>query len=220
MIPPISNAKNQTSIRVLLADDHPALLVGLKMLLEQTSDIVVVAEASDGREALEKVEALRPQVAVLDCHLPEMEGAAVAAEIRRRGLPTRVLALSAYDDEKNVRGMVLAGAVGYILKDEAPGAIVFAVQAVARGEEWFSRKVATSLAAWARGKQPGTADLTRRELDILRLLASGKTNKEIAHTLVLAERTVEFHVSNVLSKLGVGSRMQAALWAKERGLGT
>ncbi len=220
MIPSMSSAKNETLIRVLLADDHPALLVGLRVLLEQASGIVVVGEASDGREALEKVEALRPHVAVLDCHLPEMEGAVVAAEIRRRGLPTHVLALSAYDDEKNVRGMVLAGAVGYLVKDEAPGTIVFAIQAVARGEEWFSRKVATSLAAWAREKQLEATDLSKRELDVLRLLASGKTNKQIANTLVLAERTVEFHVSNVLSKLGVSSRMQAALWAKERGMAT
>ena len=216
----MSNAKNQTSIRVLLADDHPALRVGLRVLLEQATDIVVVAEAGDGREALEKVEALRPHVAVLDCQLPEMEGAAVAAEIRWRGLPTRVLALSAYDDEKNVRGMVQAGAVGYVLKDEAPEAIVKAVQAVAKGEHWFSGRATARMAAWARGEHPRTADLTKRELDILRLLASGKTNKEIAHTLVVAERTVEFHVSNVLSKLGVGSRMQAAIWAKEHGLNT
>lgn len=202
----------------MLADDHPALRVGLRVLLEQASEIIVVAEAGDGREALDKIEVLRPDVAVLDCRLPEMEGTAVAAEIQRRGIPTRVLALSAYGDEKNVRGMVLAGAVGYLLKDEAPEAIVRAVKAVARGEGWFSREASARMAAWARGEQPETANLSERELEVLRLLASGKSNKEIAHTLVVAERTVEFHVGNVIRKLGVASRLQAALWAKEHGM--
>ncbi|MBI4758948.1 MAG: response regulator transcription factor, partial [Chloroflexi bacterium] len=108
------------TIRVLLADDHPALRVGLRVLLEQAPDIVVVGEMGDGREALAQIEALRPEVIVLDCQLPGMEGTAVAAEVRRRGLPTRVLALSAYADERYVRGMIEAGAVGYLMKDEAP----------------------------------------------------------------------------------------------------
>lgn len=204
-------------IRVLLADDHPALRVGLRVLLEQASDVEVVAEAGDGREALEMIEALRPDVAVLDCQLPEMEGTEVAAEIRRRGLQTRVLALSAYRDERYVRGMLAAGAVGYLLKEEAPRVIVAAVQAAAGGEGWFSPEVAAKVEAWARGERSEQAVLTERELEVLRLVAKGRSNKEIAQALKVAERTVEFHVSNILSKLSVASRVEAAVWAKDHG---
>ncbi len=206
-------------IRVLLADDHPALRVGLRVLLEHAHGVAVVGEAGDGAEALASIEALCPDVAVLDCHLPELAGAEVAAEVRRRRLATRVLALSAYRDERYVRAMLEAGAVGYLLKDEAPGAIVAAVRAAARGEGWFSPAIAAQVAAWVRGAQTSPGGLTGREWEVLRLVAQGKGNKEIALALGVAERTVEFHVSNVLEKLGVGSRVEAALWAKEHGPG-
>ena len=205
-------------IRVLLADDHPALRMGLHILLDQAPDIEVLDEARDGAEALTKIDALSPDVIVLDCQLPGMSGPEVAAEIRRRGLATRVLALSAYCDEKYVRGMIGAGAVGYLLKEEAPGVIVAAVRATARGEGWFSRPIAELLAAWARGDQPKLADLTDRELEVLRLIASGKSNKEIAHTLQVVERTIVFHVSNILEKLRIVSRVEAAIWAKDHGV--
>lgn len=211
------------TIRVLLADDHPALRVGLRVLLEQepteqTPRVIVVGEAGTGEEALAKVEALHPDVAVLDCLLPGMTGAEAAAEIRRRGLPTRILALSAYSDDKYVREMLRAGADGYVLKGEAPEAIAGAVRAVARGEGWFSPAVAAQVAAWARGEKPLRPGLTERELSVLRLLARGSSNKEIAHALRMTERTTEFHVSNILKKLGVTSHVEAALWAKEHGL--
>ena len=204
-------------IRVLLADDHPALRVGLRVLLEQASDVEVVGEAGDGREALEQIEGLRPDVAVLDCQLPEIQGTEVAAEIRRRGMATRVLALSAYRGEKYVRGMMKAGAIGYLLKDEAPRVLVAAVQGAARGESWFSPEVAARVAAWRRGEMSEQPDLTERELEVLRLVARGKANKEIACALNVTERTIEFHVGNILSKLGVASRVEAALWLKDRG---
>jgi DNA-binding NarL/FixJ family response regulator len=205
-------------IRVLLADDHPALRVGLRVLLEQ-GRVEVVGEAGDGHDALAQIAALEPDVAVLDCQLPGMAGVEVTAEVARRGLATRILALSAYSDERYVRGMIAAGAVGYLLKDEAPGAIVAAVQAAAMGRAWFSPSVAAHVAAWARGEPPGAAALTGREVEVLRLVAEGKTNKEIALELAVAERTVEFHVSNILAKLGVSSRVEAAVWAKEQRLG-
>ena len=205
-------------IRVLLADDHPALRVGLRVLLEQASDVEVVGDAGDGREALDRIEELRPDVAVLDCQLPEIQGTEVAAEIRRRGLATRVLALSAYRDERYVRGMMKAGAVGYLLKDEAPRVIVAAVQAAARGESWFSPEVAARVAAWQRGERSEQPDLTEREMEVLQLVAKGKSNKEIAYALNVTERTIEFHVGNILSKLGVASRVEAAMWARDRGI--
>lgn len=211
-----STERTVSTIRVLLADDHPALRVGLRVLLEQAPDVAVVGEAGDGREALEQIETLQPDVVVLDCQLPEIDGTEVAAEVRRRGLITRILALSAYKDEKYVRGMMRAGAVGYLLKEEAPRVIVAAVQAAARGESWFSPEVAAKVAAWARGERPERPDLTDRELEVLRLVATGKANKEIAHALNVTERTIEFHVSNVLSKLGVASRVEAAVWLRDQ----
>jgi DNA-binding NarL/FixJ family response regulator len=204
------------TIRVLLVDDHPAMRLGLRVLLERAPDIELVGEAEEGAAALSLIESLRPDVIVLDCELPEMEGIEVAGEIRRQELPVRILALSAYDSERYVRGMLDAGAVGYLLKDEAPGVIVAAVQAAARGEGYFSPAVATKVTAWARGEKP--AGLTEREVEVLRLVAEGLSNKEIAHRLYVVERTVQFHVSNILQKLDAVSRVEAAIWAKEHGI--
>jgi DNA-binding NarL/FixJ family response regulator len=158
---------------------------------------------------------VQSDVAVLDCQLPEMEGTEVAQEIRRRGLPVRVLALSSYDDERYVRGMLEAGAVGYLLKEEAPETIVAAVWAAARGEGYFSPPVASKVAAWVRGERPG--GLTEREMEVVRLVAEGMSNKEIAHKLKVKKRTVEFHMGNILGKLGVASQVEAAVW-KEHGV--
>ncbi|RLC98281.1 MAG: DNA-binding response regulator [Chloroflexi bacterium] len=203
-------------MRVLLADDHPALRLGLRVLLERAPDVELVGEAEDGEEALALIEKLQPDVVVLDCELPEMEGVEVAQEIRRRDLPVRVLALSSYDDERYVRGMLDAGAVGYLLKDEAPQAIVAAVRAAARGEGYFSPAVAAKVTAWSRGERPG--GLTEREVEVLTLVAEGLPNKQIASQLQVAERTVNFHVSNILHKLGAASRVEATVWAKEQGV--
>jgi len=203
-------------IRVLLVDDHPALRLGLRVLLERAPDVELVGEAEDGAEALALVKASRPDVIVLDCELPEMEGVKVAQEIQRRDLPARVLALSSYDDERYVRGMLEAGAVGYLMKDEAPDVIVAAVRAAARGEGYFSPTVTATVTAWARGEQPG--GLTKRELEVLRLVVEGLPNKQIASQLQIVERTAQFHVSNVLRKLGVASRVAAAVWATEHSI--
>ena len=203
-------------IRVLLADDHPTVRVGLRVLLERAPDIDVVAEAEDGQEALALVEELSPDVSVLDCELPDIEGPQVAAEIERLRPSVQVLALSAHDDERYVRGMLDAGAVGYLLKDEAPETIVAAVRAAARGEGYFSPGVAGKVEAWTREEPPG--GLTDREFDVLRLVAEGLTNRQIAQSLDIAERTAGFHVSNVLEKLGAASRVEAAMWAKDQGV--
>ncbi len=202
------------TIRVLLADDHPALRVGLRVLLEHAPGVTVVGEAGNGQEALALIAGQRPDVVVLDCQLPDMAGAEVAAEVRRRGLPARILALSAYHDEKYVRAMLAAGAVGYLLKDEAPAAIVSAVRAAASGQGWFSPAVVAQVSGWARGESPQEG-LTEREREVLRLVARGRTNKEIARELGVAVRTVEFHVGRILGKLEVASRVEAAVWAKE-----
>ncbi len=203
-------------ITVLLADDHPTLRLGLRVLLDREPDIAVVAEAENGEEALAKVLAHRPDVAVLDCQLPGLAGPEVAREIRQRGLPTRVLALSAYRYEHYIRGMLEAGAVGYLLKEEAPEAIVEAVRAAVQGRGYFSPGVADLVQAILEGKGP--APLTEREQEVLRLMAEGLSNKEIAARLGCSERTVAFHVGNILQKLGAVSRTEAVVKAKERGM--
>ncbi len=206
-------------IRILLADDHPALRVGLRVLLEQAPDIAVAGEAGNGREALAQSEALHPDVIVLDCQLPEMDGAAVANEIRRRGWPVRVLALSSYSDERYVRAMIDAGAMGYLLKDEAPERIIAAARAIAKGEGWFSPSIASKVAGLVRGEtKTARAELTPREREVLRLVAAGQSNKEIAATLHLSEKTVEKYLSELFAKLNVASRVEAAVLAVKEGL--
>lgn len=203
-----------------MIDDHPALRMGLRIVLEQAPGVHVVAEAGTGQEALALIQALRPDVAVLDCQLPDMPGSQAAFELRRLGLATRVLALSAYTDDAAIRGMVEAGAVGYLLKEEAPAAIVDAVRAAARGEGRWSAAVASRLAAWAvrpEASEAGT-DLTSRELDVLRLLARGWDNQRIAGELDISEHTVRFHLRNVREKIGVQTRTEAAVWAVRSGL--
>ena len=141
----------------------------------------------------------------------------VAQEIRRRGWSTRVLALSAYDYDHYVQGMLQAGAVGYLLKEEASKLVIEAVRCAASGGSYFSPVVAHKVTAWACGKQ--IAELTQRELEVLQCVGQGLTNREIARALDIAERTVAFHMSNVFEKLvGVSSRVEAAIWAKEQGL--
>lgn len=208
------------TIRVLLADDHPALRMGLRVLLEQAPEIKVVAESGDGKDALAQIEGLQPNVVVLDCEMPGMEGTAVAAEIRRRGWPARVLALSAHADERYVRGMIDAGALGYLLKEEAPGTIVSAVRAAAKGDSWFSPSIATQVAAWARGDKPTSpiADMSERERTLLRLVAAGKTNKEISFTLDISDKTVEKYLGDLFAKLNVSSRVEAAVLAVRLGI--
>lgn len=206
------------AIRVVLADDHPALRLGIRVLLEQAAGIAVVGEAGDGREALEQIVALQPTVAVVDCQMPSLSGPEIAAEVRRRGLSSRLVALSAYRDERLVRGMIGAGAVGYLLKEEAPGTIVAAVRAAAAGQGWFSASVAAWIGRSTGKKAIDPNDLTERERVVLHLVAMGKTNKEIGRRLGITERTIGFHIGNVLRKLGMGSRVEAALWAKDHGL--
>jgi DNA-binding NarL/FixJ family response regulator len=205
-------------IRILLADDHPALRIGLRILLEQAPDIEVVGEASTGAEALTLILAMQPDVIVLDCQLPEMDGISVAREIKQRGLCTRILALSSYDDIEYVRGMVETGAVGYLLKNEAPSVIVSAVHAT-ENEKWFSPSVAAHVVTlMEKEEQKKLAnEPTEREQEVLELLAKGWTNGQIAKSLVITKRTVAYHVQNLLNKLDASNRTEAVVEAIRRG---
>ena len=203
------------TIRVLLADDHPTLRLGLRVLLDRAPDVEVVGEAEDGDEALALIDTLQPDVAVLDCQLPGIAGTEVALEIRRRGLPVRVLARGAYDSEQYVRGMLEAGAAGYLLKEEAPETIVAAVRVAARGEVLFSGEQYARARRWAEEVGERWESLTEREREVLTLVVEGLSNAAIAEALSVTERTVEYHVTNILGKLGVESRLEAAAWVRE-----
>jgi len=204
-------------IRVLLADDHPALRMGIRVLLDQAPDVEVVAEAGSGEDALALIESLRPDVAVLDCQLPGLGGVEVAQEMARRELPVRVLALSAYDYEQYVGGMLAAGAVGYLLKEEAPGVILAAVRGAARGTRLWTAKQVERARRWQEEVESLWGALTEREREVLALITQGKTDKEIAQVLEISKKTVGNHVSSILDKLRVSSRTEAALWAVRAG---
>jgi two-component system nitrate/nitrite response regulator NarL len=207
-------------IHVLLADDHPAMRIGLRVLLDQASDIKVIAETGDGKETLAQIEALQPDVVILDCQLPKLSGIEVAAKVKQQNLPVRLLALSAHDNPKYQWGMLEMGAAGYLLKDEAPTEIVAAVRAVAQGQQLWKAEQFTRARHWQQEVQARWLDLTEQERKVLTFIASGKSNKEISQELNITARTVEFHVSNILNKLGVTSRVEAAIWLKTYGLGS
>jgi DNA-binding NarL/FixJ family response regulator len=204
------------TIRVLLVDDHPPFRIGMRVLLEQHASITVVGEAGTGAETLRLVSALQPDVVVLDCQLPDLDGPAVAAALRERDVPVRVLALSAYDDLKYVRGLLAAGATGYLLKNEAVEVVVAAVQAAARGQAFFSATVAAQLAQLAR-PEPVVEPPTAREREVLAELAQGRTNAEIARQLGISERTVRFHIENLFGRLDVENRVEAVMKAMHLG---
>ena len=206
-------------IRVVLTDDHPVVRSGIRQLLEKTADIVVVGEASDGTEALRLVSELLPDVLLLDMEMPGETGVQVAHQLQVAGSPVRILALSAYDDEQYIVGLLASGAAGYLTKEQALETIAEAVRGVAHGEDgWLSRRAAAQMAAWARKGPSHTNGLTEREIDVMRLAARGWTNDHIAEALTISERTVRFHLTNVYTKLGVGTRGAAIAWAVREGL--
>ena len=206
-----------TPLRIVLADDHPVVRGGIRMLLEQEPDLTVVGEADNGIAALHLVATLTPDVLLLDMEMPGLKGLEVAQRLRDQEAAVRVLALSAYDDEQYIFGLLDSGAAGYLTKDEAPQTIVEAVRGVARGEGgWISRRVAEKLVRRRRYQQ--AVDLTERERDVLHHIAQGLTNPQIAETLFIAEGTVKNHVSHIYDKLGVRTRAEAVAWAWQHGV--
>lgn len=206
-------------IRVVLTDDHPIVRSGIRALLDKAGDIRVIGEASDGREALQLVEDLRPDVLLLDMEMPGVSGIDVARQLKAVNSPAKILALSAYDDERYIEGLLSAGAAGYLTKDEANETIIQAVRGVARGEEgWLSRRVTAKV---VRSRHLSADDpmalLSERELDIARLLALGYTNGQMAVELSIAERTVRFHLHNIYDKIGLNGRGEAIAWAVRQG---
>jgi DNA-binding NarL/FixJ family response regulator len=206
-------------IRVVLADDHPMLREGIRSRLEKEPDITVVGEASDGAEAIKLAEELQPHILLLDMEMPGLTGVEAARRLRGVNSPVRILALSAYDDWYYIQALLSSGAAGYLTKEEAAENIIEAVRGVARGEEgWFSRRVAAQMMGWHQSDGVDRSGLTNRELDVLRLVADGRTNLEIAKSLGISVKTVEKHLEGVYTKLGVASRVEAAVHAVREGL--
>ncbi len=209
-------------IRVLLVDDHGVVRRGLRGYLELLDDIEIVGEAENGRLGIEAARELRPDVVLMDLLMPELDGIAATAVIHAELPGVEVVALTSFVEEARVTAALEAGAAGFILKDADADDVATAIRAAHRGEVHLDPAVATMLARRVRdGAAASTGDgepLTDREREVLGLVARGLSNKEIAARLAITERTARTHVSNVLGKLGLASRTQAALFAVEHGL--
>lgn len=206
------------TIRVLLADDHSIVRQGLRVFLSLDAELEIVAsEATNGKEALQLVQQIRPDVVLMDLVMPDMDGIAATEALRDVAPQTRVVILTNVLEDTQLTSALRAGANGYLLKDADADELCRAIKIAATGQVHLAPRVAMRL---ARGMQvPERSEiLTRREVDVLRLLASGASNKEISRDLSLGEKTIKTHVSNILSKLGVQSRTQAALQAVHLGL--
>ncbi len=216
-------------LNVIIVDDHPIVRAGMKAVLNTASEITVIAEGSTGEDALALVRHYCPDVLVLDVNLPDINGLEVTRRLIAQGNPsTAILILTAHDDAQMVFSLLESGATGYVLKDEALETLAHAVKAAARGESWLSPTVASKVirravqrgqefAAGADKASPAESPLTPREMEILQLLADGLDNSAIAQKLVITKRTVQNHISNIYSKLGVESRTEAMLYAIRQG---
>lgn len=207
-------------VRVLIVDDHAIVREGLHTLLSEEADMEVVGEATNGREAVSVAADLRPDVILMDLVMPEMDGIAAIKEINRKKIPSQILVLTSFSEDRRVHDAIQAGAIGYLLKDVLRPELLRAIHAAARGEPALHPEAQRQLMRQvAAPPDPPLLDsLTNREMDVLRLIASGQSNKEIAATLHLTEGTVKGYVSTILSKLNVADRTQAALYAVKHGV--
>ena len=209
---------------VLIAEDHPVFRHGLKALIGALPDAIVVAEAADGSVAVDEAIALQPDVVVMDLNLPGVDGIEATRLITSHSPHIKVLVITMFDDDESVFAAMRAGARGYLLKDADQGEIARAIEGVARGEAIFGPAIATKVLAyfasspWSR-KVSAFPSLTEREHDVLELIAQGHNNLAIARRLILSEKTIRNHVSNIFTKLQVADRAQAIIRAREGGLG-
>jgi two-component system, NarL family, response regulator LiaR len=211
----------QTPIRVLIVDDHAIVRKGTRALLATERDIEVVGEADNGADAVALAQTLHPSVILMDLVMPRMDGIEATRQITSRQPEVRILVLTSFAADDKVFPAIKAGALGYLLKDSSPEELVQAIRQVHRGEPSLEPSIARKVLSELTHppKQPPTTDpLTERELTVLRLVAQGKSNRDIAEQLFIAEITVRTHVSNILSKLHLASRTQAALYALREGL--
>jgi DNA-binding NarL/FixJ family response regulator len=206
-------------IKVVLADDHPVVRSGIRTLLEKALDIEILGEAATGGQALALIKETQPDILLLDMEMPDLNGREVAQRLQQMNSTVKILALSAYDDPVYIRELLESGAAGYLVKEEAPETIVDAIRGVAHGEQgWVSRRIAAQMVSWVRGEEADNAQLTPREMDVLRLVVDGNTNQSIANTLGISEKTVEKYMDAIFTKLNVTSRVEAAVYAVRIGL--
>jgi DNA-binding NarL/FixJ family response regulator len=211
-----------STLHVLLVDDHEVVRMGLRMVLEGVADIAIVGEASTGEEAIAACERLGPDAVIMDIRMPgSMSGIDACREITARWPATQVIMLTSYPDDDLIGDAIHAGAVGYVLKKVGTTELIRALEAARQGAASLDPAVTRRVLSMVRdGSQPANPfrELTERELMVLRLLAQGKTNREIAEVLVLSEKTVRNHVSTILDKLGVANRVEAATYAVQHRL--
>jgi len=201
-------------ISVLIVDDHPVVREGLRAFLELQEDMEVVGEAADGVEALEKVGELLPDVALIDLVMPKMDGITTIRQIKNLSPSTRILVLTSFSEDDKVFPAIKAGALGYLMKDATPADLSESIRSVYRGQPSLHPQIARKLMNQIAPREEQAEErLTLRETEVLRLIARGHSNKEIAAALTISEKTVKAHVSNILQKLHLADRTQAALYA-------
>ncbi|MER5462698.1 response regulator transcription factor [Streptomyces sp. NPDC002668] len=206
-------------IRVLLVDDHQVVRRGLRTFLEIQDDIEVVGEAADGAEGVARAEELKPDVVLMDVKMPGMDGIDALRKLRELSNPAKVLIVTSFTEQRTVVPALRAGASGYVYKDVDPEALARAIRSVHAGHVLLQPEVAGALLSQDLSNGTGRGStLTEREREVLGLIADGRSNREIARALVLSEKTVKTHVSNILMKLDLADRTQAALWAVRHGL--
>jgi NarL family two-component system response regulator LiaR len=218
-------------ISVLIADDHAMVRQGLRTFLDLHDEIEVIGEAANGLEAIEQARQLRPDVILMDLVMPKLDGIAALRQIRALNPNTQILVLTSFTEDDKVFPAIEAGAVGYLLKDVSPDDLLRAIRAAQQGEAQLHPEITKKLMSQvvAKATQPvppqrqteefdHLAELTERELEVLRLIAQGLNNREIARQLIISEKTVKTHVSNILSKLNLADRTQAAIYALKAGL--
>lgn len=209
-------------ISVLIVDDHPIVRQGLRTLLELQEDIQVAGEAVNGKVAVDLAVRLKPDVVLMDLVMPELDGISATRQINMLGLPIRVIALTSFVEDDKVIPAIQAGAVSFLLKDVSPTDLMEAIRAAYHGEARLHphviRKLMNQVAAQPPVLRPAASELTERETEVLSLVAQGLSNREIAETLVISEKTVKTHISNLLSKLGQEDRTRLAIYAIKNGL--
>lgn len=212
----------ESSISVLIVDDHPIVRQGLRTLLELHDGIIVAGEAANGKAGVDLAARLKPDVVLMDLVMPEMDGIAATRQIRDLKLGIRVIALTSFVEDDKVIPAIQAGAVSFLLKDVSPTDLIEAIRAAYHGEARLHpavmRKLMNQVAAQSPAEQPANSDLTERELEVLRLVAEGLSNHEIATRLVISEKTVKTHVSSLLSKLALEDRTRLAIYAIKKGI--
>ena len=205
-------------IKLVIVDDHPVVRDGLSAMFARDPEFTVVGEASDGAEAVRLAETLRPDVILMDLRMSGMDGVTAIGELARRGVLARVLVLTTYDTDSHVLPAIEAGATGYLLKDAPRDELLRAVRSAARGEVALSSSVAARLMSRLRTPAPSTGPLSQREVEVLRLVAAGHTNREAAARLFITEATVKTHLLNIYAKLDVNDRAAAVAEGYNRGM--